>query len=148
MEELLDKYFELQAEIHRQFGYAERSEIVPLHDSRAYCWYLNLNGDGFGVIYFAPTRKELLDDIDDLRNPDRTCTVESVRPPSFMAERVYRNENFTAVRCDSMFEGCKLLRVFDNIREYRPVSKPVEPKQPKAKRARKAKEPVEDTTEE
>lgn len=146
MEDLLDKHFELLAEIHRQFGFVQKGRLLQMHDSRAFCWYLN--GEGPGAVYFAETRKDLLDGIDDPTNPSRACEVEAIHTQMQLPKWVYRTADYTMICCDSLVDRCKLLRIFDNVREYRPVALPPQAKPVRAKRKAAEPEPQAEDSEE
>lgn len=108
--DLLDKYFEIQAEIYKHFGYQEDWVVIPLDDCREYFWHLTGEGHGDEVKY-AKEEENLFEG-----------TVEDGYSNEIYTQRhlpkwVYRTDDYTMICVDTHCDGNKFLQIFDNAKE-------------------------------
>lgn len=106
---LLDKYFELQKQVHDYFGYKEDWVVIPLDDATEYYWQLDGN-EKQGTVCFAETEEELTE-------KDGQYYENEIYTQRFLPEWVYRGDDFTMICVDTHVDGNKFLQVFDNSKE-------------------------------
>ena len=101
--ELLDKYFEVQKEVYKYFGYVEDWVVIPIDDATMYYWHLI----GELEVHFADTPSEL-------KNQDGNYYVNEVYRQRFLPKWIYEGENYTMICVDTHTDGNKFLQIFSN----------------------------------
>jgi len=107
---LLDKYFQLQNEIHEYFGYEENWVAIPIDDKRKYYWTLHQYERGEGEVLFSETKEEQIDE------PIYSNEIYTQR---FLKKWAYRGKDFTMICVDTHADGNKFLQIFDNSKEIK-----------------------------
>jgi len=105
--ELLDKYLDLQKQLHAYFGYVEDWRILPIDDCREYFW--QLEGEGPGLVRFAETEEQL--------NSNGDYYEDEIYTQRHLPKWVYRGAAFTMIVVGTHTDGNQLLRIFDNEKE-------------------------------
>ena len=110
---LIDKYFELEKEIHEYFGYVEDWVVIPMVDHRRYYWLLDEKegGDGHIVYYEEPLTDEVID-----AGQYYDATIYTQR---FLPKWVYRADDYTLICMDTHCDGNRFLGIFDNKKEQK-----------------------------
>ena len=108
--ELLDHYFDLQAQIFEYFGYVEDWRVLPLDDCRDFYW--RLDGEGPGTVGFARTEGDLKMEADSNEYYENDIYTQRHLP-----QWVYRGVDYTLVVVDTHTDGNQLLQVFSNALE-------------------------------
>jgi len=102
----LDKYFKLQEEIYKYFGYVEDWVAFPIDDRREYWW--RLQGKVFlEGVEFSKTKTGLIDKSDDYY-------VDSIYKQRFLSKWVYEGKDYTMICVDTQTDGNKFLAIYDN----------------------------------
>ena len=104
--ELLDKYFELQKQIFKYFGYGDGWEVIPFDDSRKDFWIIS---EEQGYVRFAKAEESLFDE-------GRGAYYENeLYPQRLLSKWVYRTDDYTVVY--THIDGTKFLQIFDTLKE-------------------------------
>lgn len=107
--ELLNKYNDLEKQLHKYFGYVEDWVVIPMTDETENFWKLDQNEDGSGEIIYAETMDQM--------NSDGDYYSGSIYTQRFLSKYVYRGEDYTMVAVDTHVDGNKFLMIFDNKKE-------------------------------
>lgn len=108
--DLLDKYFEIQKQIHDYFGYQEDWVVIPLDDCREYFWYIPYGGQGDEVRYAKHEENLVEGTMEDGYSNE-------IYKQRFLPKWVYRADDYTMVCVDTHVDGNKFLQIFDNAKE-------------------------------
>jgi len=99
---ILDKYLELEKQIHEYFGYKEDWKVIPIDDAREYFW--RFDGDN---VHFADTEEEL-------ESEDGNYYANELYRQRFLPKWFYEGEEYTMICVDTHVDGNKFLQIFDN----------------------------------
>ncbi len=110
--QLLDEYNKLEKQIHEYFGYEEDWVVIPMMDSTDYYWHLTGQGPG-DEVKFAEQEENVFEGTDD------DGYAEALYTQRFLPRWVYRGKDYTMISVDTMTDGNKFLRIFDNAKEVK-----------------------------
>lgn len=102
----LDKYYTIQEEIYKYFGYKQKWQVFPIADETDSFW--TLRG---GEVIYADTKEELLQ---ALKEDNGMCYSDYVD-----SSEIYRKEDYTMMEADTQSDGNKFLTIFDNTKEVK-----------------------------
>lgn len=111
LSEKIDKFFDLEQEIHAAFGYVEDWVDIAMEDHRQNYWQLFENEHGGGEVVFheEPLTKEKIRD-----GAHYSYTIYTQR---FLPKWIYRTEELTMICSATGVDGNKFLAIFDNAKE-------------------------------
>tara|TARA_R100001480_G_scaffold69303_1_gene80553 strand:- start:482 stop:1102 length:621 start_codon:yes stop_codon:yes gene_type:complete len=115
--ELLDRYFGIQQELYKHFGYKEDWVVIPLKSFTCYYWSLTGVGHGDEVKY-----AESIENVFDGTMEDGYSA--SIYTQCHLPKWVYPSEKYTMVCIDTHTDGNKFLAVFDNSKMVSEDSSP------------------------
>ena len=110
MNDVIERYFALRAEVFAYLGYTQDWRILPLDDCREFYW--RLVGEGPGMVCYAGTEAELSSESGNYYE----CDIYTQR---FLPRWVYRAKSHTMVVTNTGCDQNHLLQVFDNEKERR-----------------------------
>ena len=108
MEDLLNKFFALEQEIFKAFGYEPNWRIFPMVDNRDCFWRLN------------SSRREVIyaNSVEDLNDEEKGNYYQAtVYTQRHLKTWAYRTEKFTMILMDTHCDLNVYLGVFDNSKE-------------------------------
>jgi len=106
---IIEKFFEMQDEVFKYFGYTEDWKVIPLDPQLGRHWMIcgPVNKSSTGVVW-----------------SDETLTEKSIREgiiysgtiytQCFLPKWVYRGKDYTMVSVDTRCDGNQLLVIFEN----------------------------------
>ena len=106
--QLLDQYNDLLAQVFAYFGYVENWRVLPLDDAREFFW--RLEGEGPGIVKFADTVQELVEETG-------RYYVNEIYTQRHLSRWVYRGPEFTMIVVDTHTDGNQYLQIFSNVNE-------------------------------
>ncbi len=109
MKELLEKYFALQEEIFKYFGYVEGWEAIPLDDNTDDCWMLTR-----GELEYVHSPKPFIEESIETGSEIFSGVVYTT---GHFPTGVYRGPEFTMICADTQTDGNKFLMIFANDKE-------------------------------
>jgi len=107
MKELIEKYFNLEQQIHDAFGYVEDWVTIPLRDTTEFYWTIEQNDNGSGTVRYAKDEKMLKSD-------DGDYYQDSIYTQRFLPKFVYETDEYTMVAVDTHVDGNKYMSIFSN----------------------------------
>ncbi len=113
MKDLLNKYFELQKQIHAYFGYEEQWRVIPIEDATEYWWSLN-EADENVKFCNAENSEEARATLADDEKGD--FYQNSIYTQRHLPKFVYESNDYTMICVDTQTDGNKFLQIFDNTR--------------------------------
>lgn len=114
--QLLNKYKEIEQQIHDYFGYKEDWVVIPLDDQTGRHWGLLENERGGGsVFWFHPGVEPTLEVI----KKGQEIYSGEIYTQRFLPKWVYRASGHTMVCVDTHTDGNKFLMIFDNDKEIK-----------------------------
>lgn len=113
----LDKYFKLQEEIFKYFGYVEDWAVIPIEDSREYYW--TLTGDTREVWFCEDKETQKVLAGNGFNYDDPKCKTDKIYSNEVYTQRhlpkwVYRGDDYTMICVDTRTDGNKFLAIYDN----------------------------------
>lgn len=112
---IVDRYFELQAELFEYFGYKEDWKVIPTEARPNYYWMIvgAVDDCSTRIVWSDnPFTKESIEEGDQMYSG----TIYTQR---FLPKWVYRGPAHTMISVDTHTDGNKVLMIFDNDKECR-----------------------------
>ena len=103
LSEKIDNYFDLEGEIHKEFGYEETWKVYPIDDGRSYVWYMNEREVAFAdeKFHFATGKGY----------------SNSIIGYGYQIKNIWKTDDLTMILVDTHSDGNKFLQIFDNKKE-------------------------------
>ena len=112
--DLVEKFFSLEEELCKSFGYQHDWRIFPIVDSRNYYWRLDSKiDDKARDVSYAKTVEDLND---EAKGNYYQADVYTYR---HLDKWVFRTEKYTMVLMDTHSDGNVFLSIFDNSKEVK-----------------------------
>lgn len=109
----LDKYFELQKEIFKYFGYVEDWKVIPMEDHRNCYWMIcgPEDSSSTSVVWsYEPLTAISV-------KAGKKIFSGNIYTQRFLPKWVYHGKDYTMIAIDTRCDDNKMLMIFDNKKE-------------------------------